>query len=110
RSGQKTVAYGKTAPDDLSGRQFLIMDRLWRLPARRCGRLRLARPLAYRSEASLLLQAAVPGQPVGRDRNRRIFHELARNAGPALASIHDSGIGLGSEQRLESVLRRLRNS
>ena len=101
------VAYGKVAPEDTSGLVYVVMNRLWRSPARRSGQLRLARPLAFRPEAGLLLQAAVPGAPIGRERNRKIFLDLVESAGPALAAIHTADLPFGPERRPEGLLARL---
>lgn len=110
RQGEDVVAYGKCAPEDESGRLFLIMDRLWRSRERRTGVLRLARPLAYRPEAGLLLQSPVPGAPIPRQRNHRRFLQLVEAAAPALAAIHAADVPFGDEKTLDQCLERLERS
>jgi aminoglycoside phosphotransferase (APT) family kinase protein len=46
---------------------------------------------------------------IGRDRNRRIFQELVRAAGPALASIHVCDIPFGTVRTLNDQVGRLRD-
>src|SRR5439155_21598978 len=70
--------------------------------------LDLARPLAYRPEAGLLLQAPIPGQVVPTQRNRRVFFELAQHAGRALALVHSTRLPLGPPRSLEDTVDRLR--
>lgn len=104
---EELVAFGKVLPSGVSGTIYLAMDRLWKSRARRAGRLQVTRPLAYRPELGLLLQAPVPGAPVGRQRNRVVFRELAEHAGEAAAAVHAADIDFGPEQQLEALLQRL---
>ena len=103
----RVVAYGKVSPDATSGRLYLVMERLWQSEARRAGRLRLARPFAFRADAGLLLQAPVVGTPIGRERNRAVFLRLAEAAGPSLAAIHDAEIPFGPRRGIEELVARL---
>jgi aminoglycoside phosphotransferase (APT) family kinase protein len=102
------VAYGKVAPEDTCGRIFVVMQELWGADVRRRGRPRLARPLAYRADTGLLLQAAVPGRSVPGRRNHRRFVELVDQAGRGLAAIHASRLPFGPERSLEQTVDRLR--
>ncbi|MBI2321047.1 MAG: phosphotransferase [Chloroflexi bacterium] len=105
--GRRVVAYGKCSPEESCGRQYVIMNRLWRSPARESGQLRLARPLAFRPEAGLLLQAPVAGTPISGERNRSAFLQLVTAAGTALAAIHGCDAPFGHERQLADLVRRL---
>src|SRR6266540_4988627 len=103
----RVVAYGKDAPQDSCGLVYLVMDRLWRSPARRTGQLHLARPLAFRPQAGLLLQTPVGGRPVSGERNRTVFLKLVEHAASALAAIHRTDIPFGPQRSLDSLIARL---
>lgn len=107
---QEPVAYGKCAPEDNTGRIFVVMNRLWESTARQEGRLHVPRPLAYRPEVGLLLQSPVPGAPIYPDRNTQIFRDLANHAGETLAAIHDIEVPFGQPKRIETLLERLQHS
>jgi hypothetical protein len=101
------VAFGKVAPAAISGAVHAATRRLWDTPARHAGVLRIPRPLAYRPDYGLLLQTRVPGEAIGRDRNRAIFRDLVRHAGPALAAIHSADAPFGPRRGLEELVARL---
>lgn len=105
--GRPPIAFGKAGPADTAGLQFLVMQRLWNSPAREAGTLRLARPLAYRSEVGLLLQSRVPGRSIPPARNRQAFLDLARYAGSALSAVHAADIPFGSERGIYRLIDRL---
>jgi aminoglycoside phosphotransferase (APT) family kinase protein len=67
----------------------------------------MARRVAYWPEAGLLLQAPVPGRPIQSNRNRRLFMDLVRHAGQALAAVHSADLPFGPEKTLEALLGRL---
>jgi hypothetical protein len=101
----RTLAYGKAVPRSEIGLVWLVMDHLWQSPLRSL--VRLARPLAYRPQAGLMLQAPVGGAPLDGHRNRQRFMQLAETAGAALASIHAADIPYGPERTVERLLQRL---
>jgi hypothetical protein len=107
---RRVVAYGKTSPKETAGLVYLVMDRLWRSGARREGRLRLAKPLAFRPDADFLLQTRVFGRPLEGDRNDLLFLRLARHAGEALATVHGADIPFGPTRGLDDLRRRLADS
>jgi len=102
------IAYGKVAPEDSSGLQYIIMERLYRSPASQRGELRLAKPLAFRADSGLLLQAPVPGTTLSSDRNRKSFLLLARHAASALAAIHRVDAPFGPIRTLDDMLLRVK--
>lgn len=103
----EAVAYGKVTPEQRVGTIWLVMDRLWTSRVAQEGVLRTAQPLGYRPTLGLLLQAPVPGKTVGRDRNRLIFQELVRYAGPALAALHTEDLPFGQPRGLDELLMRI---
>ncbi|HEY3117027.1 MAG TPA: aminoglycoside phosphotransferase family protein, partial [Chloroflexota bacterium] len=107
---RQTLAYGKVTPHNVAGLQWLIMQRLWCSPAREAGVLNVAQPLAFRPEAGLLLQSAVPGKPIPADRNRTPFLDLVDQAGATLAAVHGADIPFGSERSLESLVEHVRKA
>ena len=106
----RVVAFGKASPKETCGLIYLVMKRLWDSEARRDGRLKLAKPLAFRPEADLLLQSRVYGRPLSGDRNRAIFMRLADEAGRALAAVHGADVPFGTERRLDDLIGRLDES
>jgi hypothetical protein len=107
---RRVVAFGKASPKETCGLIYLVMKRLWDSQARREGRLKLAKPLAFRPEADLLLQSRVYGRPLAGDRNRTIFMRLADEAGRALAAVHGADVPFGSERKLDGLIGRLDDS
>ena len=105
----RLIAIGKVEPRATSGRIFLVMNRLWVVAEQSRGQLRVARPLAFRPEAGLLVQAAVPGKPLRTDRNRTIFLDLVQQAGPALATLHAADIPFGPQRSIRNLVTRLKN-
>jgi hypothetical protein len=104
---RRIVAFGKASPKETCGLIYLVMKRLWDSEARRDGRLKLAKPLAFRQEADLLLQTRVYGRALSGDRNRAIFMRLAEEAGRALAAVHEANVPFGGEKRVEELIGRL---
>ncbi|HLY65616.1 MAG TPA: aminoglycoside phosphotransferase family protein [Chloroflexota bacterium] len=107
RDQHRILAYGKASANDDGEQIFDIMDRLWWSTERAAGQLRVARPLAYASEANLLLQSAVGGRVMPGRRNSKTFLELVKVAGSALALIHGSDITHSWQRTLQFDLRRL---
>lgn len=107
---RRVVAFGKPSPKETCGLVYLVMKRLWDSAARRDGRLKLAKPLAFRPEADLLLQSRVYGHPLTGDRNRAIFMRLASEAGRALAAVHEADVPFGAEKALDGLIGRLAHS
>ncbi|HEU0167771.1 MAG TPA: phosphotransferase [Chloroflexota bacterium] len=99
--------YGKATTEATCGLIWLVMDRLYRSEASATGALRVARPLAFRPEAGLLLQAPVAGKPLEGDRNTQEFLDLARAAGTALAGIHGADVPFGTFRGIEDAVDRL---
>jgi aminoglycoside phosphotransferase (APT) family kinase protein len=103
----RPIAYGKATPEDNCGFLYLLMRRLWGSEARRIGRATLARPLAFRPEAGLLLQEPLPGRLLAPHRNRQAFMDLARAAAGTLAALHAADVPFGAERHLERGIQRL---
>jgi aminoglycoside phosphotransferase (APT) family kinase protein len=99
--------FGKVTPTEAGGLEYEVMDELWRSPARQRGDLLVTRPLAYRPELGLLLQARVRGRPFAGRRNSRAYIVLAEAAGLAAAALHSTEVALGPERDLEHSLARL---
>ncbi len=104
---RRVIAYGKYSPSDNSGRIYVVMSRLWNVLTDQPGGIRLARPLAFRPEAGLLLQSPVPGSTLGSERNNKLFLDLARCAGGVLPSIHNSNAPFGAKRSIKNYIRRL---
>jgi Phosphotransferase enzyme family len=104
--GRRTV-FGKVSPTESAGLEHLVMDELWRSSARQRGELLVSRPLAYRHEVGLLLQARVRGRPFDGRRNTPAYLELAIAAGASAAALHSTGVALGPERDPEHFLQRL---
>lgn len=100
--------YAKTRADERGDAVLAAMEALWNAPARREGRLVVARPLVYGRAHRLLWQEAAPGRPLehlaGDGRN------LARHMGPlgaAVAALHGTPVpgvpALGAADRLQQL-------
>jgi hypothetical protein len=104
--GRRRV-FGKCSPTDTAGLEYMVMDALWRSPARERGDLLVTRPLAYRHEMGILLQAHVRGRPFHGRRNSTALVDLAVSAGAETAALHETEIAFGPERGLERFLTRL---
>jgi hypothetical protein len=104
---RRVVAFGKVSTEESCGLVYLVMDRLWRSPARAEGRIALPKPLGYRPRSGFLLQTRVRGRPIDSDRNSRAFLGLARAAGPTLATLHEVDVPFGPARPLSVLIERL---
>jgi hypothetical protein len=107
--GRETPAiiYGKEQHSRRGAMTYDIMRALWTLPARADGDLVLAEPLAYHPELDLLLQSALPGDEIDNDRHSDVFMGQCEAAGRAIATIHSSGIRVGSPHTVDVEIDRL---
>ena len=103
----QSALYGKVQPGDRGLRTYRIEEALWEQALRSDGLLRIARPVAFVREYSLLLEAAAPGEPVKGDRESVEFFGVGRAAAEALAVIHESGLEPDERIHIEAELDRL---
>ncbi|HET9847202.1 MAG TPA: hypothetical protein VFR68_01435, partial [Candidatus Dormibacteraeota bacterium] len=75
--------------------------------ARASGELVIAQPLGYYPAYDLLLQGAVPGEPVSGNRHAPEFIAQAEYAGRVIGFIHESTIALGRPHTIEGEIDRL---
>lgn len=106
-SGGPMSIYGKVQPGDRGLRAQRIVEGLWRASAANPGLLRLPRPLGWFESYGLLLEEAIPGEPVAGDRMSDEFKNVAVAAAEALAVVHDSGVETDIEIWLDRELDRL---
>jgi aminoglycoside phosphotransferase (APT) family kinase protein len=104
---QPALIYGKEQHTRRGAMTFDVMRALWNLPARRSGDLVLAEPLAYHPEFDLLLQSALPGEEIDNDRHSEMFMGQVEAAAKAIATIHGSGIQVGSPHTVDVEIGRL---
>ena len=105
--GVKSTVYGKVQPGQRGLRTFRLEETLWRAAMQSNGLLRIPRPLAFVSELGILLEDAVPGQPVKGDRASREFQGVGLAAADALAVIHETGQEADERIYIERELDRL---
>jgi hypothetical protein len=106
-AGPLTI-YGKVQPGERGLRAQRIVEGLWNsVPMQAQGLMRLPRPLGWVERFGLLLEEAIPGQPVGSDRMSPEFQNAATAAAEALAFVHQSGVETDVEISLENELDRL---
>jgi len=103
----ESALYGKVQPGDRGLRTYRIEEALWEKALRSDGLLKIARPVAFVREYSLLLEAAAPGEPVKGDRESVEFFGVGRAAAEALAVIHESGLEPDERIHIEAELDRL---
>jgi hypothetical protein len=103
----QSALYGKVQPGDRGLRTYRIEEALWEQALRSDGLLRIARPVAFVREYSLLLEAAAAGEPVKGDRESVEFFGVGRAAAEALAVIHESGLEPDERIHIEAELDRL---
>ena len=105
--GTRSAVYGKVQPGGRGLRTHRLVDTLWRVASESDGLLRIPRPIAFIREYGLLLESAVPGEPVKGDRQSRAFRGVGRAAAEAVAVIHESGLEPDERIHIESELDRL---
>jgi hypothetical protein len=105
--GGHSAMYGKVQPGDRGLRTYRIEEALWQRALRSDGLLRIARPVGFIGEYSLLLEAAAPGEPVKGDRESPVFHGVGRAAAEAIAVIHESELEPDERIHIEAELDRL---
>lgn len=106
-SGGWTDVYGKLQHSRKGEYTNDVMRALWDLPARASGELVIAQPLGYYPAYDLLLQGAVPGEPVSGNRHAPEFIAQAEYAGRVIGFIHESTIALGRPHTIEGEIDRL---
>ncbi len=89
---------------------YEVMRALWDLPARRRGELVLAEPVGYLPTHDLLLQRALPGEPLAGDRQAEDYRRGAEAAGAMLANLHRESLALGVPHPLTLEIERLKRS
>jgi len=105
--GSTTEIYGKAQPGARGLRTFHVVNGLWEAAKRYPGLLSLPRPLGFIEELGLLLEEGMPGRAVGGNRSTAEFRMAGLAAADALAVIHESGVEVDQEIKLEYELTRL---
>jgi hypothetical protein len=105
--GIQSAIYGKVQPGERGLRTHRIVESLWRLASESDGLLRIPRPIGFIREYGLLLETAVPGDPVKGDRDSPAFFGLGRAAAEAISVIHESGLEPDERIHIEPELDRL---
>ena len=101
------AAYGKVQPGRRGLRTFQLEQDLWQAALESDGLLRIPRPLAFVKELGLLLEGAVPGEPVKGDRGSKEFQGVGPAAAEAIAVIHETGMEPDERIHIEKELERL---
>jgi hypothetical protein len=101
------IIYGKVQPRNRGLRTFRIVDGLWHAASNSEGLLHLPRPLTFVEKLGLLLEEAIPGEPVHGDRMSRQFKDAGRAAAEALAVVHESRLETDEVITLEKEMERL---
>jgi hypothetical protein len=99
--------YGKLQPGNRGLRTYRIVDALWRAASNSDGLLRLPRPLAFHERLGLLIEEAIPGEPVSGDRLSPEFQNAGLAAAEALAIVHESGLDTDESITVEKEMDRL---
>jgi hypothetical protein len=105
--GEESAIYGKVQPGGRGLRTHRLVETLWRVASESDGLLRIPRPVAFVREYGLLLESAVPGDPVKGERTSREFRGVGRAAAEAVAVIHESGLTPDERIHIEAELERL---
>jgi hypothetical protein len=103
----RSVVYGKVQPGHRGLRTFQLEEKLWRAAIESDGLLRIPRPLAFIRELGLLLEGAVPGEPVKGERRSKEFQGVGTAAADAIATIHETGMEPDERIHIEKELERL---
>ena len=90
---RELVVYGKIYKEGRGAETYALMTQLWDGAARRAGRLRLARPLAYDHWRHILWQAKLPGTALLED-DLSSPHALSvlGKAAAAVAALHQANV------------------
>jgi len=105
--GMRSAVYGKVQPGHRGLRTYQLEQKLWRAAVESDGLLRIPRPLAFVRELGLLLEGAVPGEPVKGDRSSKEFQGVGTAAAEAIAVIHETGMEPDERIHIEKELDRL---
>ncbi|HET7467161.1 MAG TPA: phosphotransferase [Candidatus Dormibacteraeota bacterium] len=105
--GVRSDIYGKVQPGQRGLRTYRLEETLWRAAVQSDGLLRVPRPLAFVKELGLLLEGAVPGQPVKGERASREFQGVGTAAAEAIAVVHETGLEPDERIYIEKELERL---
>jgi len=94
KSGLQTlILFGKTYYNEEGAETDRVMRQLWDSGARRSGRLALAQPLGYDTQAKTLWQLAVPGITLETcDIDRPEFLSFLREAADAIGALHQTSV------------------
>ena len=103
----KSAIYGKVQPGQRGLRTFQLEETLWQAAIESDGLLRIPRPLAFVHELGVLLEGAVPGQPVKGDRESKEFYGVGTAAAEAIAVVHETGLEPDERIFVEKELERL---
>jgi len=104
------IVYGKIYKEGQGAGTYGMMQQLWESGARREGRLRMARPLAYDHELHTLWQAGVPGTALLEDDlTGHHTHSLIAKAADAVAAFHLTGVSCSRSVELAEVRSRLQD-
>ena len=106
-AGARTAVYGKVQPGHRGLRTFRLEENLWRAAVESDGLLRIPRPLAFIKELGILLEGAVPGEPVRGERSSKEFQGVGNAAAEAIAVIHETGMEPDERIHIETELERL---
>lgn len=107
--GVTSTVYGKVQPGQRGQRTYDIERRLWQAAMDSDGLLRIPRPLAFVKELGLLLEGAVPGDPVKGNRESAEFQGVGVAAAEAIAVIHETELEPDERIYIEKELDRLDN-
>lgn len=107
QGGMRTAVYGKVQPGQRGLRTFRLEETLWRAAVASDGLLRIPKPLAFVRELGLLLEGAVPGQPVKGERASIEFQGVGTAAAEAIAVVHETGLEPDERIYIEKELERL---
>jgi aminoglycoside phosphotransferase len=99
--------YGKVQPGNRGLRTYRIVDGLWHAASNSDGLLHLPRPLGFDESLGLLIEEAIPGEPVSGDRLSVEFQNAGRAAAEALAVVHESGLDTDESITIEKEMERL---
>ncbi|THJ13471.1 MAG: aminoglycoside phosphotransferase family protein [Nitrospira sp. CG24C] len=90
---QTIILFGKTYYNEEGAETDRVMRQLWDSEARRSGRLALAKPLGYDTQARTLWQLAVPGITLETcDIDRPEFLSFLREAAGAVGALHQTSV------------------
>ena len=105
--GATRSLYAKAERAARDSEDAIVHSQLQQLARHSEGRLRIPRSFGFHPEIGAMLQEAVQGEAVTRERTSETFQAMAAAAAEALAEIHESAIVAKTEMPLAAELRRL---